>query len=194
MLVHGFWAQSTFTAKVLPATIHPFGDPTAHLQPYKLDPKARVVLSAGIFFGYERFVYKDLVSVKVIQGFFLDCSAGKAGVSHIGLRVLVYENSKNRFYCGLGPIYLYRESWNRFGDAYTGSGFFRNSQTRWGEIQHRFFPFGIDLEYDRVINEHNSFSVSCTPGVPLAVILTFGWKHWFNKPTYEYNRIHKPIF
>jgi hypothetical protein len=79
-------AQETITLKYFGLTIHPFGDPTAHLQPNKLDSKARFVANVGLFAGYEKFFFKDLFSVKIIQGAVSDCSNGFASITHLGAR------------------------------------------------------------------------------------------------------------
>ena len=60
LLVHSsLSAQETMTLKYFGLTIHPLGDPTAHLQPNKLDPKARFVANVGVFAGYEKFLFKE---------------------------------------------------------------------------------------------------------------------------------------
>jgi hypothetical protein len=37
------------------------------------------------------------------------------------------------------------------------------------------------MEYDYSFNERNRFSVSVTPGFPMAVIFSFGWKHFLGE-------------
>lgn len=175
-------AQTTFTLKYFGLTVHPTGDPTANLQPYKLDKRARFVANFGAFAGVEHFVYKEYVSVKLIQGLFTDCSGGWCSVTHIGGRMILYKRPKHRIYLGLGPAFMVRDSWTRFGDVYEPSGFFRVGTSRTlGEVQYRFLPVSFELEYDWVLTPKNQLSVSFTPGVPLACILSVGWKHWFDK-------------
>ena len=177
-------AQSSFTAKYYGLTVHPFGDPTAHLQPRKLDKNAVFVLNHGLFVGYERFVYKELVSVKFIQGFLQDCSKGFASVTHLGVRATLYQTDKHRFIFGIGPTLIARESWSRFGKQYISSNFFNEHEhPKFGPIQWRFITYGIDLEYDYCISEKNNISISLTPGFPLANIVSVGWKHWITPLT-----------
>lgn len=181
--------QSTVTLKYFGMTIHPFGDRTAHLQPYRLDDKARFVLNYGGFAGYEKFVYKDLISVKLIQGIFTDCSGGWESVTHLGVRALMFENDKNRAYLGFGPTFMLRESWTRFGEDYQSSGFFHEKHSkRLGDIQYKFILYGFEMEYDRILNDNNSLSVGFTPGIPMAMIISVGWKHWFNRREFDYLR------
>jgi len=182
-------AQTTLAVKYFGLTVHPTGDPTAPLQPHKLDDKARFVANFGGFVGVERFVYKDLVSVKIIQGLFTDCSGGWCSVTHIGGRMILLKKPKHRVYLGLRPAFMLRDSWTRFGSAYKPSGFFYEDTIRGlGAVQHRFLPVSFGLEYDYVITPKEQLSVSFTPGVPLACILSVVWKHWFSVKEYSYKR------
>ncbi|MFT7591153.1 MAG: hypothetical protein ACI9UJ_001074 [bacterium] len=187
------YGQSAFTVKYFGLTIHPFGDPTADLQPKKLDKNAVFVRNHGVFLGYERFVYQDLVSVKVIQGVMTDCSDGLAEVSHIGIRGTLLQSDKHRLCFGIGPTLIVRESWTRFGAAYTGSGFFNERQSkRLGTIQWKFVPYAFEFEYDYCFTPKDNLSVSLTPGIPLANILSIGWKHWLNIKRFDEPQIYVP--
>lgn len=187
------YGQSAFTLKYFGLTVHPFGDKTAALQPHKLDKEAHVVLNFGGYAGYERFVYKDFISVKYIQGFFADCSAGWASVSHLGARMLLLENPKHRLYFGVGPTFLIRDSWRRFGDRYTSSGYFEDGKLkRLGEVQYKFIPYACEFEYDWRCSERDHLSVSFTPGVPLALTFSVGWKHWIKTGQFDYEKLYIP--
>lgn len=171
--------QSAFTMKYFGLTIHPFGDKTAHLQPKKLDPNAVFVLNNGLFVGYEKFVYQDLASVKIIQGVMTDCSNGLASVSHLGIRATLIQSDKHRLCFGIGPTFIVRESWTRFGADYTSSGFFNEAYSnRLGAIQWKFVPYAFEFEYDYCVTPKDNISLSLTPGIPLANIISIGWKHW----------------
>ncbi|NOQ71641.1 MAG: hypothetical protein GQ574_06555 [Crocinitomix sp.] len=185
-------AQETLTVKFFGLAIHPFGDPTANLQPFKLDKKARFVLNAGLFVGYEKYLYKDIFSVKIIQGITTDCSNGLASISHIGARLLLFKTKKHRIHFGIGPTFIVRESWNRFGDEYTSSGFFNEYDSKkLGELQWKLIPYGFEFEYDYSFSDINQLSFSFTPGIP-ATTLSVGWKHWFNWKDYNEPKIFIP--
>jgi len=180
------FGQSAFTVKYFGLTIHPFGDKTAHLQPKKLDPNAVFVLNKGLFVGYEKFLYEDLISVKFIQGVMTDCSDGLAEVSHLGIRATLLQSDKHRFCFGIGPTLIVRESWTRFGKDYTSSGFFNETYSnRLGALQWKFVPYAFELEYDYCITPKVNLSVSLTPGIPLANIISIGWKHWIKVKTFD---------
>jgi hypothetical protein len=175
-------AQNTLTVKYFGLTIHPFGDRSAALMPYKLDQKGVYVCNFGGFIGYEHYIYEDYISAKIIQGVFTDCSGGLAGATHIGLRGVLIDRKKHRLSFGVGPTLLYRDSWSRFGERYKPSGFFNESYfPHTGDVQWKFFYAGLEFEYDYLINKQNDLSVSFTPGIPMACIFSFGVKHWFSK-------------
>jgi hypothetical protein len=187
------WAQSSFTLKYYGLTIHPLGDASAELQPRKLDKNAVFVLNTGVFLGFEKFVHQDLISIKLINGVLSDCSKGLAVVSHVGIRATLYQAEKHRFTFGLGPTFIARESWSRFGSVYASSGFFNEAETnRFGAVQWKFIPYGIDLEYDYCITQNDNLSFSLTPGIPLANICSVGWKHWFNFKTFDRIFMYQP--
>jgi hypothetical protein len=187
------FAQDAITIKYFGLTVHPAGDKTAHLQPNKLDKNARFVVNTGVFLGYEKFVYQDIISVKFIQGLLSDCSNGFASVSHIGVRARLFQTPKFRFYVGAGPALLVRDSWHRFGEAYTSSGYFNEAYSeRFGEIQWKFAPIAIELEYDYVFNPRNQLSLSFTPGIPTAMLFSIGWKHWLHVKEFDQSKPYLP--
>ena len=187
------FGQDAITIKYFGLTVHPFGDKTAHLQPNKLDKNARFVANVGIFLGYEKFVYEDIISVKYIQGLLSDCSNGFASISHVGVRFGIVRREKFRFYVGIGPALLIRDSWNRFGEDYTSSGYFNETYSkRFGELQWKFAPVAIDLEYDYAFNDKNQISLSFTPGIPTALIFSIGWKHWLHVKKFDQFRPYLP--
>jgi len=171
-------AQSAFTVRYVGITIHPFGDDQANLQPYKLDKKAYFVANFGGLAGYERFVWEDIVSVKLLQGLFSDCSGGWAAVTHLGFRGVLLDKKKHRILFGMGPTFYYREDWNRFGD-YEDKGFFHRRQINpLGNIQYKMFWYGCEFEYDYKLNNKFDVNVGFTPGAPLALIFSVGVKYW----------------
>jgi hypothetical protein len=177
----GVYAQVNVSLRYFGLTIHPFGDKQANLQPYKLDPESHFVLNFGGFAGIEKFVWQDIISIKVLQAFFTDCSAGKAGFTHLGVRGVLFENEKHRLLFGLGPTLLYREDWNRFPE-YEDSGFFyRFHSRRFGDIQYYMFWYGAEFEYDIKVGERTDLNFGFTPGAPMALTFSAGVKYWINK-------------
>jgi len=175
------FSQSNLSLKYFGLTVHPFGDYSASIQPNKLDKNAFFVLNFGGYASYEKFVWYDFISIKLKQGIFTDCSAGMMGVSHFGAQLKLLENQKNRLSFGIGPTFIYRESWKRF-EVYEDSGFWKTyTSKKYGEIQYTFIPYGCEFEYDYKLSDKTDLSVDFTPGFPFAFTFSVGIKHWLTK-------------
>lgn len=182
-VVSGFriTAQSCITLRYFGLTVHPFGDNQAYLEPNKIDKHAFTVLNYGGFVGYEKFVWEDFLSVKIMQGVFSDCSAGAAGFSHLGIRALLLEKKKHRLLFGIGPTLYYRQDWNRF-DSYEDTHVFKHRHIKYfGDIQYKMFWYGLEFEYDYKLNNRTEFNFGFTPGLPMALTFSFGIKYWVSK-------------
>lgn len=180
---------SNLSLKFLGFTIHPLGDRTAHLQPYKLDPHARFVMNFGGVIGYERYLCQDVLSVKVLQAIFADCSAGLASATHVALRGTFLNRGGHRLSFGFGPALIIRQDWGRL-PGYQSSGFMETGYLRpLGPIQWKVFWYGIEIEYDVRLSRHLDFSASLTPGVPMAVTMGCGLKYWFTREYKDHIRL-----
>src|SRR5687768_6949257 len=141
------YSQNSLSAEFVGFTIHPAGDPTAHLQPNKLDKEARFVVNYGTVITYEHFIIGDVLAVKGLQAIAADCSAGWASITHLALKGMVIRKPKHRLGVGIGPAFLVRESWHRFED-YEPSGFLHEGNSKLlGPVQYKFFPFAAEIEY-----------------------------------------------
>ncbi len=181
-------AQSNLAVKYFGLTVHPFGDRTANYQPYKIDSKAVLVFNYGAFIEYERFIREQSFSIKVAQGLFADCSNGFAGATFIGLKGLLRPMGRHRLGLAIGPLFIVRQSWSRFSD-YKGTGIFKEKKdTKVGDIQYAFYPYGLDIEYDYNLSPKCDLSVSFTPGFPFVMTFAVGVKYWFNKDFKERSR------
>lgn len=179
----GAFAQtpSNLSLKFLGFTIHPLGDRTADLQPFKLDRHARFVFNFGGVLGYERFIWQDVLSVKVLQAVFADCSAGLASATHVALRGTFLNRGGHRLSVGFGPAFLVRQDWARLPD-YQSSGFMHTGKLPvFGNVQYKMFWYGIEVEYDLRLSKHLDFSASLTPGIPMAISMGCGLKYWFTR-------------
>jgi hypothetical protein len=174
-------AQSNWSIKYFGLTIHPFGDASADIQPYKLDENAYFVLNFGGYVGYEKFIWNDFLSVKLKQGLFTDCSAGWMGVTHLGLQMKLIEGEKHRLSFGAGPTLIYRESWTRF-DFYEKNPFWNYyNSNRLGEVQWRTMLYGCEFVYDYRLTENLELSSGFTPGFPMAFTFSIGVKYWMSR-------------
>src|SRR5215469_4452450 len=60
-------------------SIHPKGDLHSHLMPLRLDERGVFVLNTGISMSIEYFFYKNIFSVKFVQGLYADCAQKLGG-------------------------------------------------------------------------------------------------------------------
>ncbi len=166
-------AQSNVGVKYFGFSIHPKGDAQADLMPYKLDKKGKYILNFGTILSYQKFIYRDLISVKFAQGIYTDSGGLLSGHTHLGFRVVFLEKGKNNFSMGFGPTLIYRRNWN-IKEGYVSTGLFEES----GKIQYKFVWYGGEFEYNRFINEHLDLSVNFLPGYPLVMSFGVGVRWW----------------
>jgi len=153
-------------------SIHPTGDLNSHLMPLKFDEKGVFVLNTGISMSIEYFVYKNIVSVKFVQGLYADCAQKLGGFTHLGLRGRIFEIGRHSLYGGIGPTFIYRKNWHSFENYDSSVSFFRgNPNDTW---QYRFLWYGGELVYNYALNEKISLSTSFVPGFPDLVNLSIG--------------------
>jgi hypothetical protein len=171
-------AQNSFSLRYFGLTVHPFGDQTASLQPYKLDKHAIVVANFGGFISVDHYIKKDYIAVTFMQAAFTDCSGGFGGLTHIGIRARIIDKGKHRLMIGGGPLLYYREDWNRF-DTYHDSGTFRRyHSSHLGDIQYKIFWTGFEFAYHYEFSKHFDLNVGFTPGLPLACSFAAGITWW----------------
>jgi hypothetical protein len=174
-------AQSNLSAEFVGFTIHPAGDPTAHLQPNKLDQNARFVMNYGGVLTYEKYLVSDIFAVRVLEAVFADCSAGWASITQVAIKGVVLRTPKHRLGVSLGPGFMVRESWTRFED-YKSSGFLNEGNSKLlGPVQYKFFPVACELEYEYSLTNRCDLAFSITPALPMAMTIGAGFKFWFNK-------------
>lgn len=163
--------------KFMGLSIHPEGGlGNEALMPNKLDKNAYFVMNLGAIFSYERFVFKDVVSIKLLQGLYADCAARFAGFTGIGVRGRIFRIGKHRLYGGLGPVLLYRRNWfdlPGFKDTKYFSG--RPGDT-W---QYKFLWYGGEFEYRYAINERFDVAATFVPGYPDLLCLSVGLSYNF---------------
>lgn len=174
-------SQNNLSMEFVGLTIHPAGDPTAHLQPNKLDEDARFVINYGGVLSYEHFIIGDVFAVKGLQAVLADCSAGWASITQIAIKGMVIRQPRHRLGLSIGPAFMMRESWNRFED-YESSGYLNEANSPlFGPVQYKFFPFAAEIEYDVKVGRKTDLTFSIVPGIPMAFTFGFGLKYWINK-------------
>lgn len=173
LILGGARAQHNIGIKYFGFSIHPKGDAQAHLMPNKLDKNARYIVNFGGILSYQKFIYRDLVSIKFAQGIYTDSGGLLSGHTHLGFRIVFLESGKNNLSLGFGPTLIYRENWKK-KEGYVSTGLFKES----GNLQYKTIWYGGEFEYNRFINEQLDLSVNFLPGYPLVMSFGVGLRWW----------------
>lgn len=171
-------SQTDFSLRYFGLTVHPFGDQTAQLQPYKLDKHAYVVANFGGFVSVDHYIFYDQIAVTGMQGIFADCSGGIAGFSHIGISGLIVDKGKHRLMVDIGPMIYYRRDWNRFPEYEDAGVFHRYKSRTFGALQYKIFWVAGEFSWHWQLSEHLDFNLGFTPGLPLAMSISAGVSWW----------------
>jgi hypothetical protein len=155
---------------------HPVGDINAHLFPRKFsfDTKGIFVLNNGIMASFGKNVWKDFLSIKLMQAAYADCALVTAGFSHLGFRLKVFSLGKHEINGGIGPTFVYRQNWYRFEeyDDNPARNFYGGGPE--DDWQWRFIWYGGDIEYNYNLHNNIDLSVNVIPGIPYLIAVACG--------------------
>jgi hypothetical protein len=155
-------------------SIHPTGALNSQHMPLKFDKRGIFVLNTGISINIEYFIYKDIISIKFVQGLYADCVQKFGGFTHLGLRCRIFRYEKHSLSGGIGPTFIYRKSWYSLEDYDDSFSFFHGKPDDiW---QYRLLWYGGELEYNYEINNRFSISTSFVPGFPDLANLSIGFR------------------
>lgn len=165
-------AQNNIGIKYFGLSIHPKGEhDNAFLMPRKLDPNGYFVLNVGAQINYEHFIYKDIVSIKIIQALYADCASRLGGFSHIGLRGRFFKINRHVLSGGIGPTLVFRRNWLELVGYQNPERFKGDIGQKW---QHLFLWYGGEFEYKYYLNQNTTFALSFVPGYPDLMSLSLG--------------------
>ncbi len=179
LFVLGAYSQDNFSAKFFGFSFHPDGDVNADNMPTKVDKNGVLVINLGMYFGYEKFFYKDKMSYKVVTAFYSDCGGLFSGLLHVGFRGVILEKERFSINGGLGPTFIYRRSWYSKFDNYINSGFYNGNETDFW--QYKFLWYGGELEFNYKLNKSLDLSTTFIPGYPKLLALSIGVRYRFPK-------------
>src|SRR5690554_6467551 len=135
----------------------------AFLMPHKLDESGYLVLNLGAELIYEKFLLKDVLSVKLVQALYPDCAGRLGGFSHIGLRGKILKKEKHSLHGGIGPTLIYRRNWLELS-GYVNPNRFKGDLQR--KYQYLFLWYGGESEYKYQISKKIDIAISFVPGYP----------------------------
>lgn len=166
--------KNAFTVKLFGVSVHLKESPYPEIFPNRLDDKGIIAFNYGAIVGYDRFVVRDVISVRVEQGLYADCAAELAGFTHIGWRGLILRKGRHSLNGGIGPTLVYRHDWAD-NDIYVDDGYFK----RHGKWQYKFYWYAGELEYNYRLKERTDLSVNLVPGIPELVSFGVGLRKRF---------------
>lgn len=165
-------AQDSFGIKYFGLAVHPLGEEAnAFLMHNKLDKDAYLVLNLGGELTYEKFLIKDILSLKAVQALYADCAEKLGGFSHIGVRAKIFKTGKHGLYGGLGPTLVFRKNWLTI-PGYQNLNRFKGDEN--DRFQYLFLWYGGEFEYKYILSEKTDLSVSFVPGYPDLMSLAVG--------------------
>lgn len=171
-------AQDNIGIKFFGLSIHPKGEKdNAFLMPNKLDKNAYLVMNFGAEIMYEKFLHKDILSVKVVQALYSDCAEKLAGFSHIGIRAKIFKIGRHSLFGGIGPTLVFRRNWQEMSGYVNPNRFKGEVNDKW---QCLFLWYGGEFEYKYLISDRIDFSASFIPGYPDLMSLAVGVNLKFN--------------
>lgn len=164
--------QDNIGIKYFGLSIHPKGESdNAFLMPRKFDKNGYLVLNIGGVVSYEKFVFRDILSVKTVAALYNDCASQIGGFTHVGLRGKIFRTRNQSLYGGIGPTLVYRENWQKLENYINPHRFKGGIEKKW---QYLFLWYGGEFEYKYLVNDFLDIAISFVPGYPDLMSLSLG--------------------
>ena len=141
---------------------------------YNLSDSGWLAMGAGGIGGVDFYNSNRSLGIRFMQGVYEDCAGLLSGFTHIGFRHRIMNLKNHNLNWGIGPTYIYRESWRRF-PTYGGHWLLEEH----GDIESAFILWGGEFEYNYKIKENIEFSASIMPAIPAIIMMGFGVKVWY---------------
>ncbi len=171
------YSQDNFTFKFFGLSIHPDGDVNADNMPTRIDRRGVAVVNIGVYLGYEKFVHKDKLSIKMVNAYYSDCGGLFSGFMHLGFRGVILQKKRFSMNGGLGPTFIYRRSWYSKFEDYVNSGFYDGGENDYW--QHKFLWYGGELEFNYKLRRSLDLSATLIPGYPKLIDISIGVRYRF---------------
>lgn len=165
----------SFGVKLFGLTIHPIGALNYSLFPLKLDSEGFVVFNPGVTLNAEYFVWRDIISIKAVQGLYGDCAMQFAGFSHIGFRIRFLKIKRFSMNVGIGPTFLYKRSWYRLPGYNDSLETYKGTKDE--DWQYLFYWYGGEIETNIQVNDNFDVSITVIPGVPDIINISTGFRY-----------------
>ena len=131
--------------------------------PRRFDSKGYLVLNIGGVLSYEKFIVKDILSVKIASALYADCAAQLGGFEHVGIRAKIFKTEKHSLYGGIGPTLVFRKNWLRLKGYKNLNRFRGDIDDPW---QHLFLWYGGEVVCTDTLNRECGLGSSFGSGYP----------------------------
>lgn len=143
----------------------------------KLDDAGKYLMEPGAVLAYEHFSpFNDAFSLKFMQGIFFDAAGQIAGFSHLGFRLLVFQNWKHSITVGFGPTLQFRKDRSGLKDYKQEEEYDQK-----GSWEYRMAWLSGEFEYSYYISKKLDFTFSIFPIHRKAYVPSVGIKYWFDR-------------
>jgi hypothetical protein len=174
-LAHGEPEHIALGANYYALTYHPGGGGAKY--PRQFDSKAYWVLQVGTE-AYGDFYLKPWFLLRAAGALYKDCADVWAGFGHFGFRLQWIPVAPVALRIGIGPSFLWRESWLNRVDRYRADAFFgrpKESDT----FQSAWIWYGGNVEAEVKLGRGVGLLYSLVPGFPLVMTSSLGLRKSF---------------
>jgi hypothetical protein len=156
-------------------TYHPGGGGAKY--PRELDDSAYWVVQVGAE-GYADYFARPWLIIRAAGAAYKDCADVWAGFIHLGFRLNWAPVERAAFRIGIGPSFLWRESWLGVVERYRADAFFGRPKPtdKW---QTAWIWYGGNLEAEYKFGRRLGLLYSLVPGYPLVITSSLGLRASF---------------
>ena len=173
--IYVFADKVSIGVKFVSFSTHPKGDTNADLMPLKFDPKGAIVFNPGGTLNFDFFIKNDFMSLKLVQGFYADCALQFLGYSHLGFRLTLFQTKHASMNLGIGPTFIYRQSWYKLPGYKAYPNFFNGTKNE--NWEYSFIWYGGEIELNFPILKNTDFSMSIIPGGIEVINVSLGFRY-----------------
>jgi hypothetical protein len=156
-------------------TYHPGGGGAVY--PRQLDSKAYWVVQVGGE-GYADYYVTRWLLVRGGGALYRDCADVWAGHAHLGFRLNWAPADRLAFRIGIGPTFLWRESWLGKVKNYRADGFF-GRPARGDRFQSAWIWYGGSMEAEVKLRKRLGLIYNFVPGYPYVMTSSLGLRTGF---------------
>ncbi len=161
-------AQSSFSARLISVTAHPFAKENLSWHQNKIDKLGYLTFEPGLILSYDKYLIKKF-SLRISTSAMKDRFNGVSGYSQIILKLKALKQFKHYLFLGLGPSVFYET--NKFNNPnYTNEENFNLSNN----TIYKFFWLSGMIEYNYYVSKKMDLALTLNHIHPHSIALTVG--------------------